>query len=328
MDSLHTVKKNSKKATKDTPNQAYVLGIIAIIVCGLLLFANFGTLKDAAVTLSYSGPAEIKEIADKSGMSLHGKAVFYSADPALLDANSLSETCDLPEYDVLFGCYLPDENKMYLLDVPEEYKSALYATAAHEMLHAAWYSELSTVEKEDLETELTHYVETSKDDTELNESFSAYDSAEEGYIVEVHAIVGSEAVTIPNRLANHYKIYLSERQESVSHNKLFNNLIDDKIEALNTEVDALNAVNAEIGDFKVAHLDNIEYQMNLAYYWGDYTSYNLNVDAYNHNLAIYNQKIDSYNARLATYNEDYYRFMNVYETLFPTETAPVKTIES
>ena len=133
-------KASKLKNTKPYYTWIAVAAVVAILIAGTILY---NPASDMFVN-SYNtvfGDEEISNIADRTGLNTHGKAMFYRNNPELVSADKLQEVCPKEKGVLEYGCYLPDKHKIYILRVSDDtYKEAEYATAAHETLHALWFS--------------------------------------------------------------------------------------------------------------------------------------------------------------------------------------------
>ena len=319
---------NSKKPiTKESQRRRYI-GIIVVLIAGFMLYKPVSDRVILQIDSS-SASAPIKDIADNSGFNTTGKLTFYKSHPELVDADTINEKC--PNNDqttVEYGCYLPSENKIYILEVTDfTYKDVEYTTAAHETLHAA-YAKLDGLERGRVINLIKQFYgdTTNTDAVLLHEIVKPYGGDESVVDNELHSFIGSETpeTSLSQPLSDYYKKYFSNRSESVNANVLFNNKIQDKITALNTEYNRLGSMAVDMSTYKIQHLDNIQAAMNRANYYGDAYSYNKNVDAYNSNLVYYNGQVDLYNSQRLTYNTDVDTFNAILQAFYPSKT-PLST---
>lgn len=288
---------------------------------------NFRSVNDTMTVLSYDGPQAMRELASGSGLNTHGMALFYEAQPQYVDADVMSTKCPREEEVVLFGCYTPNDNRIYILQMPEGFRDAEYSTAAHETLHAAWSRETSASQQAELRAEFDRFFAEYPNQEKIIDTLKYYDEEDEySYSSEMHSLLGAEASGLSPTLREYFSKYFTSRDESVAHHQAFNDRFEGTVAELNSRAQQLNITKAELDVYKRDHLDSFDYYFNLALRYGDYYNYNQNVRAYNNNLEIYNGRVDAYNAQLESYRADYDAFMRVYNSLFPTKEAPVTNV--
>lgn len=307
-------------------NAKMVWWAAGINIAVLLIFA--GPISDLlTVDLNNSTP-DIADIADNSGFNLHGKALFYRANPELVDANSLNSKCPNDSQDSIeFGCYLTKENKIYILSVSDQnYKDIEYTTAAHETLHAAWMQQdASTRQALSNNLNSVYINSTAQDVVDLRNTMKSYGTDKDTVVNELHSFVGSEIkdVSLNSYLIGYYGKYFSNRSAPIDHNDAFNGKIDTEISNLSSQGQQLDtSYNATLA-YKSRWLDTIEGYMRQNEYYGDVYTYNENVDAYNHNLVNYNKMVDDYNARRNAYNAEVDKFNALLTSFRPTQ-APIQ----
>jgi hypothetical protein len=262
----------------------------------------------------------IKRIANNSGFSFRGKALFYQNNPELVSADYLNSKCPhLDETGIEYGCYIASDNKIYILEVASsEFEDIEYTTAAHETLHAVWNS-LNNNERNKITNELKVYLNDKSGKYTLSETLKPYGSDEQTKESELHSFFGSEYLADSNEvLEKHYQVYFSDQSVAVSANTNFKNKIEEKTSALHNEFAALNNSANQIDLFKGQYLDNIEVALNRSRYYGDIYAYNKNVDAYNKNLEIYNSKVNSYNEEKNKYNREVESFNLILNAFYPS----------
>lgn len=299
------------------------------ILAGLfvLYLFNYRSINDVYAVMSYDGPEAMRELANGSGLNMHGRALFFATNPQYVDANTMSTKCEGGEKVILYGCYTPSDNRIYILELPEGYKDAEYTTAAHEMLHAAWQNELSTSRRDELRKELDIILNEYPAQDQIVETLLNYDKEDTfTYSSEIHSLIGTQSVSLSSTLTAHYDAYFSSRYESVSRHQAFEEKVDGQVESLNSRLSELEALKGELDQYKKDHLDSFDYYFNLALLYGDTYNYNQNVKAYNNNRDIYNAKVDTYNEKLESYRADYEAFSEVFESLYPTKNNPTNSI--
>ncbi len=202
----------------------------AVIVLALLGVENWKTL----IHYADKPIPEIVDIAEKTGMSAAGKAVFYEAKPEIVDNHTLHSRCPLSWGDDMTmapGCMWrsgKDQNaepitieKILILDFKDlKYFNARYPIAVHEMLHAIYFR-LSNNEKEKLDRLLEQELARQfyrqclnfVVDYGKNNVIERYEKYDSGYYGELHSTFGSEYSDLAPELEAHYQIYFKDREK-------------------------------------------------------------------------------------------------------------------
>lgn len=297
------------------------------LIVGFIYLYN-PTIEFIGLAISRATSSEgISDIANHSGFNYRGMVLFFKSSPELVNADQMNSKCpNSDENTIEFGCYLPNDNKIYILQVADSnYKDIEYTTAAHETLHAAWYN-LSSDETTDISNKLNEFYSEPGNTSavKLHETLKPYGGDVSVVINELHSFIGSElgSTAIGQPLNEYYARYFDNRDEAVNSKVAFQNKIDAKIASINLESDNLNSEGVAIDNYKVEWLDKIESYLPSNAYYGDTVRYNQNVNAYNSNLVIYNKKIDDHNARVAAYNKDRTGFKTFVTTFYPTTVLP------
>lgn len=318
------LQKSGKPQKPDRSNviKTAVIGtIVGLVLIAISPIPNFVSVQ---VSEANATPA-IKDIGEHSGFNLKGKLLFFRANPELVNADVLDSNCpNDSETSIEFGCYLPAQNKIYILEVPDaKYKQVEYTTAAHETLHAAWHK-LTDTERGEVAAQLkTLYDDkTNPTSAKLTDELKSYGSDEAVIYSELHSFLGSEydVSQVNQQLSTYYSKYFDNQTVPATANDQFNSAIDTEIANLDAQYNQLDSINSNADTYKAQHLDNIQAAMRRADYYGDTYSYNQNVDAYNHNLVYYNSLVDQFNSQRNTYNTEVDSFNAVLKVFYPTRT--------
>ena len=271
----------------------------------------------------------VTKVANNTGFNLSGKALFYRSNPAVVNADELNKACPNDSQDsVEYGCYLPSENKLYILDVADQDLMQIeYTTAAHEVLHAVW-RKLDYAKKQTISDELSQVLKNnaSADVAEVQNAIKFYGTDGQAIKDELHSFIGSEIPDdlLPAGLITYYNSYFSNRFLSVVAENNFNTAFDAKTNALSAQLSALNSQTDRITAYKIEWLDKIEQYMQRNLYYGDTTTYNKNVDAYNHNLKNYNKMVGDYETQRTTYNANVNSYNGLLSSFRPS-ASPIQT---
>lgn len=295
------------KKTFFTPFRV-TIGLIALVILWSIVASG---LHDPISVMFYSGPSQVKQLSDQSGMNTHGKALFYSTRPEIVDYPSLQQHCpDTAKDSIEFGCFVPSENRIYILNITDSRISSLMAvTAAHEMLHKA-YSELPESEKNRIDAELKNDASQLANDAKFNEIIGPYKDAkisESDLLDEMHSLIGSEIGTIDVPLSQYYDRYFASRITSVGQDEK----ASANLTAVSSEIDAQYAdLQSKLSDLhgEEATLHKFETALDYDIYIGDTYTYDINYqkysdiyDAYDSHFKQYNSAVDAYNAKLQEY---------------------------
>jgi hypothetical protein len=303
---------NSRAIVPKKVNKKLRIIVVSIIAAILIsIFLGSTVFRDDVTVLFYSGSEEIKQISNQTGMNSHGKAIFYSTQPELVDYPTLKKNCLFAESDVNiieYGCYLEDSNKIYLLNIKDSRLAPMMAvTAGHEMLHKV-FSMTPDDEKNGIIPNLsaenikkTNFL-TPTEESRLSEMIKPYES--EGLTAdeltnEMHSLVGTEITLANSQLLSHYDEYFTDQSIPVEEYNKKESAIALIEQEINDGINKLSLLEQAINDGD-ANLSSVQNALNYDEYIGDIRTYNINVGIYNKNLGIVNGKIDEYNSLLAT----------------------------
>jgi hypothetical protein len=246
-----------------------------VVAAALLIFFHRQTILDQILLWRYTPGSDIERISDELELTPVGERYFYVSRPQLLTKDDFNRYCQSrSERSIILGCYV--SQRIYVYQVNDERLPYVEeVTAAHEMLHAA-YERLGKGERERIDKLLQQTVNDLTDERLLN-LVDLYQESEPGELLnEMHAILGTEAQTLPAELEEYYQRYFSNRAEIVemarSYDKVFvdlrakqqslvsrvkaladqitqrNNEFNTRVEAFQADVSAFNA-KAQGGGF-------------------------------------------------------------------------------
>ncbi|HIA91670.1 TPA: hypothetical protein EYO12_00955 [Candidatus Saccharibacteria bacterium] len=189
-----------------------VLSQIVVLV-GLLGFAAFALpnatkINDWLHSLSYSPPKLIEQIANDAGMSETGKRLFYRYEPKLLSEAEIEDQCGFGE--IVLGCFTNDGIFIVDFNSVDEYKRTL-VTAAHEMLHVAYYRQDDQQNKA-MRPLLDKRVSSAS--TDIKQEINSYNDTVQRYD-EAFAIIGSQLNDLDPKLEDIYTEYFSDRTKVI-----------------------------------------------------------------------------------------------------------------
>jgi hypothetical protein len=260
----------------------------------------------------FSSP-EITKIAEQAGFNQYGKFIFYSNSPEVVGPDRLNEVCpNNSEKSVEFGCFDGNNKKIYILKSPDpEFDTIMYVTAAHEMLHAAWLR-LSNTKREEVAGQLNLALSKNAGNGKLNTQISQYPKDKEIINSELHSFAGSEFTGIYDE---YYKDYFNRIYLPYSNKVAYDSKVEAKIGAIDRKAAQLDALAAEINNFK----NNYVYPFERSYYLDSY-----NYNAYKKNIDIVNQKINYYNQLLNEHNVEIEKAQKFFDSFLPTQKRTTK----
>lgn len=228
---------------------------------------------DFIVARMFEPSPEVKVIHDGLGLTAQGSDLFYASSPSVEDSDQFNQSCASAERTAaILGCYY--KRTIYIYNVTNaELAQAKDASAAHEMLHAA-YERLTVIDKSRVDSMLQAEYAKLKGDAELNKLMDYYRQAEPGALTnELHSIIGTTIATISPDLEAYYRRYFTDRQKIVALNTAYSSVFT-KIE------DQANALSAKI--------DAIHPQLQA-----DLTAYNTDITRLNDDISAFNTKVQA-----------------------------------
>lgn len=239
---------------------------IGLIIGAVWIALHRQQIIDTVTVWQYQPTQEIAQLVDQTGMTEHGRFLFYATEPRLDGTQAFNSVCTRQEKgSAILGCYA--EGKIFIYDIDDvRLNGVKQVTAAHEMLHAA-YERLSHSEQNQLADELEKAYQQVKDEA-LEQRMAYYDRTEPGQRTnELHSILATEYKSLPLWLEEYYQRYFTDRKMVVGlhgqYSARFAELADstaklkDKLESLSTEITnetsryeaALSDLNNRINQF-------------------------------------------------------------------------------
>lgn len=268
--SPETVNFVASRKTSKTPIKL-LSTIFAILLVSTLIFFFLESptqlAQDLVRNYSTQTPAEIEEIVTNLKLTDKAKFIFGAVDPRLEDAETFNAACITPDASVSsLGCFDPSTQKIHIYRVEsDELKGEIEATAAHELLHAAW-ERLSFFDRQHLEPLLLSVYNSAEYSEMLRASTENYAPIE--LMTELHSQIAERIKDLPPELEQHYAAYFEDQDLVVSYYEQYSSVF----EQLMSEADALAT---EIETERVAL--NEQYDRYAA--WVD--DYNARVEAFN-----------------------------------------------
>lgn len=301
-------RRKNEKTAKRSKRKFIVIALILIFVVWPAITSAF---HDQFAVAFYSGSEQIKQLADKSGMNTHGKALFYSTNPEIVDYPTLQHHCPGDSEGVVeYGCFLVAQNKIYILNIPDQRISGLMAiSAGHEMLHKA-FSMIEPTEKATLTKELNDYKLANASNKDFNDLIQPYIDikvTESELVDEIDSLVGTEVAYTNDALEANYSKYFSNRQLNPNAESDIKSTLAEISDGLTSERSRIEQMGSQL-DHTLSVTKGVKAQLDRDEYYGNIYNYNLNVpiynkdvDIYNSQLSAYNNAVDSFNAKLRDY---------------------------
>lgn len=259
---------------------------------------------------SYEPSAEIIELANQTTLTDEARKIFYASAPELKDRTTFSNFCQFPELTYVLGCFNGD--RIYIFDVENaEIESAEPVTAAHEMLHAVW-ARMTPDEQKDIAEALRTFYESSKDQS-LIEIVSQYEAQPENtkevIDSELHSIIGTEVMDLPENLEKYYSKHFTDRKAVVRLYDSYKNIFaenEKKIEEIKAKADSLfrsiESQRAALNQ-KKTDIDSSAAELERLRRSGNASEYNSKVAAHNSAVNEYNSAVRKLQSSINNYNE-------------------------
>jgi len=232
-----------------------LLLVVTIAAFATLLF-NRQYFIDTIIAAQYQPSSEMSTIRDTLDLTDEGKRLFDASQPIIEDASTFNKNCNqhAETNNPILGCYTQQRIYVYRVTNPE-LDGIEQTTAAHELLHAV-YERMSGADKATVDTALNDAYKKVTN-PELEERMEYYRSAEPGQEVnELHSILGTEQMTLPATLEEHYAKYFVSRQKIVNFFKQYNSIFTattNRIKQLQEQINAETvAVNQRIERYNAA----------------------------------------------------------------------------
>jgi hypothetical protein len=291
--------------------------LISVVLLALAFAAvlNRMVIRDWVTVNQFQPSSEVAELAVQSGMNDAGKYLFYSGQPTLKNAEGFNDSCGEHERSTsVLGCYV--NYQIYLFDIEnKELDGIEEVTAAHEMLHAA-YDRLGASDKGAVERMIKDMLPDLEADEAFNERMAAYGELDEAdRINELHSIIATEVVDLPDDLEEYYERYFSDREKvaglyakysgvfAALHQRadLLSNRYNQIVELRNQLVEASNReyqqLTADIQTFEIGPKTNSDEARELNRRAAEY---NARLDDVKRQLTLYDEQLASIKAELDT----------------------------
>lgn len=227
---------------KASPAKLIWMVLAAVIVFFLIFeFVTDPTLlaQDLARNASSTHSPEVEQIVSNLRLTDKAKFIFGAVEPSLDGANVFNSACTNPEDSVSsLGCYDPVNQKIHIYYVEEEeLNGEMEATAAHELLHAAW-ERLSHFDRDRISAQLLEVYNSSEYSEMLHKSTESY--SENNLLTELHSQIAERIKDLPPELEKHYAAYFEDQDLVVNYYEQYSSVFDKimaEAEALASEIE-------------------------------------------------------------------------------------------
>lgn len=299
--------------------------LLATVGLGFFVVTYRQDIQDWWALRSYQVPADVKQLADETGMHGFGRDIFYVSQPVVEDSTAFNMHCERTGEKTVLGCYVKQRIYIFNITDPRVY-GVKQSTAAHEMLHAA-YERLDESEKQKVNAMIEAELPLITDER-LKTLIKSYEESEPGIrLNELHSILGTEQSRLSPELEIYYAQYFSDRSKVVTLANAYLGTFEvsrAKIAQLQGQLAALKIqieANSTVLTTEKAAIDAEVARLN-ALRTSDVAAYNQAVPPYNARAKAYNQLviatralIDQYNALVVEHNSEAAAQNSIYNSL-------------
>ena len=263
--------------------------------------------------------ASIVELADRDGLTETAREVFYLNQPQIIsDRKLFNDRCIghevHPKKSSLLGCYLSTDQGIFIFNITDKrLNGTMELTAAHELLHA-FYLRLSDLEKHDIDDAIEASFKTIRD-PDIKFRLSLYSIEQRR--AELHSILGTETLHLPNKLEIYYSRFFRNRLKIVAFAKASKAEIEKRVGEVSRYDKKLDQQKREV-DRKTKQISSLQHQIaglktqldilrpkaqqQIPEYNRLSDIINLKIRKYNSSIRNYNKLVNDYNCTSATRN--------------------------
>lgn len=216
-------------------------------------------------------PYALSGVVDEHAQTLNltplGEELLLASEPEIIGNPGFDEACSgvdaEPGVGVL-GCYYTGRDKIYVYDVTDPRLLGIEPVVlAHELLHAGW-ERLTDSEKIELNQELTEtFTNLPAGHPVVVRLLPYLESDPESLPTELHSIMGTEAVELPESLEAHYAKYFRNRSQVAQEANNAYGVIDDVRVEVTTLAEQLISGEVEL-DKERKRLNQREIELGIA----------------------------------------------------------------
>jgi len=285
-----------------------ILLAVLVVAPGVVIWQR-QAISDWYTLRTYTPPAEVTALADKTTMTDKARKIFYITKPQLQsDKTTFRQSCTSAEKTIVLGCYKTAEGIFVYAVNDLRLNGVQEVTAAHEMLHAA-YERLSSQEQSRINGLVSQQYAKITDER-LRKNVESYRERDPSVVSnELHSILGTEVDKLSPELETYYSQYFTKRQSVVALSQQYEAefssredqvaVYDTQLKTLKKDIDTLNQTldtqDKQISSQK-ATMDGYKASNSFAQYNALVPSFNSLVKSFNANVASLKAKINQYNA--------------------------------
>ncbi|MEX0668249.1 MAG: hypothetical protein WD061_00735 [Candidatus Saccharimonadales bacterium] len=281
---------------------------VGFVAAALTAAYNQQAIADWWFLRNYEPDPEIATLAEESYLDGHGQELFYLSDPKINSKSEFNINCPVIEQAFVLGCY--HDKNIYVLEIDrDELHGVMQVTAAHEMLHAA-YERLNASERQQITSQLEDFY-TTIDNEKLSGLLDRYEKSG-GLAIrqnEMHSIIPTQIVDLPNELEEYFSQYFSDRQALVQLYEKYESVfieLNEEIAAMQTDLESYRAqlenLDTQIRNER-ANIDRLNAELAQREANGDLSGYNVLVPEQNAAVARHNNMIDTYQDIVELHNQ-------------------------
>lgn len=252
-------------------------------------------------------PGPIENLMARTSMTPEARELFLAARPRVESQAELASNCRNTSGAHTLGCFLvirdcaaggpatcSRRTQIHLLHIDgPEAAELIYASAAHETLHAA-YEKIPPAERQQVDRQLEAAL-PQLDQCRVRANLGAYsDRNPAEKLSELHSVLATEFRNLPGGLEAHFKRYFTDRQLVVAaHDRALGNR-EQEICDLQARLDQLDARLASMRQ----QLRQLGRSGSARAYNSAVSAYNALVDEQNRTLVTHNRRVQEYNVVL------------------------------
>ncbi len=287
-----------------------LLGIIlslSLIAGIVFLWLGRQEVVDWYYLRNYSPPAEVVTLANQTTMTEYGRRIFYVNHPYIAPAGTINSECG-HESSIVLGCYTPDAG-IFIYNVTDQRLDGIKeVTAAHEMLHAAYFR-LSEKQRTEIDA-LTEQAYKNVAKVHIKENVEEYRKQDPSVVPnELHSILATEASNLPPKLEEYYKKYFKNRSAIVAFSDRYQaefSSRQQKVADYDKQLDELKAtIDSSKSDLANKYKDLMSEKsgLDMLLSKNQIAQYNQGVPSFNFKVNQYNELVKQVDSQINQYNE-------------------------
>ncbi len=325
---LNNANDKSNKKIYFSKKKVIFITVFTVVILGI---AISGPLSDY-LTIKNANPAMI-QLAQQAGMSRRGELLFLRTNPQLVSDSQMASVCSSNTAAnnnngfIEEGCYDSITNRIYIRQVPSDLYNLEVSTAAYEMLHPVYIA----INQSNQSSNLNQAIEDNyqaNNDSFLNSQVANFAKTEPGARdLELFSLLGTGYSNLTKNLANYYKPYFNNIQDTITANNQVNQLFQNDLSQLtqlsNTLSTDNNNINSIYNDANTAYNNSVswanagnsyENSYNYNIYSQDYNIYSQDITDYNNTVDQYNQILQSYKDIVVQFNGQQFNQQNTIQS--------------